>query len=248
MKRYFVEIMYDGANYHGWQIQPNSITVQEQLQKSISTILNKKISVVGAGRTDAGVHAKQFFAHFDYENNLSDNNFIYKLNSILPNDIYIKSISVVKDNAHSRFDAVSRTYEYIICQSKNPFLIKGAYYLNKPLNLDNMSKATNVLFDFSDFTSFSKLHTQTKTNNCLIKKAYWKQNDDTIVFTIEADRFLRNMVRAIVGTLLDVGINKKTVNDFVEIIKSKDRSKAGISVPAHALYLTKVCYPKSVWL
>ena len=166
----------------------------------------------------------------------------------MPNDICVKSISVVKDNAHSRFDAVSRTYEYIICQSKNPFLIKGAYYLNKPLNLDNMSKAANVLFDFSDFTSFSKLHTQTKTNNCLIKKAYWKQNDDTIVFTIEADRFLRNMVRAIVGTLLDVGINKNTVNDFVEIIKSKDRSKAGISVPAHALYLTKVCYPKSVWL
>tara|TARA_Y100000766_G_C18913460_1_gene609648 strand:+ start:335 stop:1081 length:747 start_codon:yes stop_codon:yes gene_type:complete len=248
MKRYFVEIMYDGANYHGWQIQPNSITVQEQLEKSISTILNEKISLVGAGRTDAGVHAKQFFAHFDCENTLSDNNFIYRLNSILPNDICIKSISVVKNNAHSRFDAVSRTYEYIICQSKNPFLIKGAYYLNKPLNLDNMSKAANVLFDFSDFTSFSKLHTQTKTNNCLIKKAYWKQNNDTIVFTIEADRFLRNMVRAIVGTLLDVGINKKTVNDFVEIIKSKDRSKAGISVPAHALYLTKVCYPKSVWL
>lgn len=248
MKRYFVEIMYDGANYHGWQIQPNSITVQEKLEKSISTILNEKISVVGAGRTDAGVHAKQFFAHFDFENTLSDNNFIYRLNSILPNDICVKSISVVKDNAHSRFDAVSRTYEYIICQSKNPFLIKGAYYLNKPLNLDNMSKAANVLFDFSDFTSFSKLHTQTKTNNCLIKKAYWKQNDDTIVFTIEADRFLRNMVRAIVGTLLDVGINKNTVNDFVEIIKSKDRSKAGISVPAHALYLTKVCYPKSVWL
>ena len=240
--------MYDGANYHGWQIQPNSITVQEKLEKSISTILNKKISVVGAGRTDAGVHAKQFFAHFDFENTLCDNNFIYRLNSILPNDIYIKSISVVNDNAHSRFDAVSRTYEYIISQSKNPFLIKKAYYLSKPLNLDNMNKATNVLFDFSDFTSFSKLHTQTKTNNCLIKKAYWKQNDDTIVFTIEADRFLRNMVRAIVGTLIDVGINKKTVNDFVEIIKSKDRSKAGISVPAHALYLTKVCYPKSVWL
>ncbi len=248
MKRFFIEIMYDGANYHGWQIQPNSITVQEKLEKSISTILNKKISVVGAGRTDAGVHAKQFFAHFDFENTLCDNNFIYRLNSILPNDIYIKSISVVNDNAHSRFDAVSRTYEYIISQSKNPFLIKKAYYLSKPLNLDNMNKATNVLFDFSDFTSFSKLHTQTKTNNCLIKKAYWKQNDDTIVFTIEADRFLRNMVRAIVGTLIDVGINKKTVNDFVEIIKSKDRSKAGISVPAHALYLTKVCYPKSVWL
>tara|TARA_Y100000991_G_C21970265_1_gene349040 strand:+ start:66 stop:812 length:747 start_codon:yes stop_codon:yes gene_type:complete len=247
MKRYFIEIMYNGANYHGWQIQPNSKTVQEKLEESISIILRQKINVVGAGRTDAGVHAKQFFAHFDYDSSLINNNLIFRLNSILPNDICVKSITNVKFSAHSRFDATSRTYEYIINQSKNPFLTKSAYYLNKQLNLKDMCKATNFLFDFSDFTSFSKLHTQTKTNNCKIKNAYWKQNDDTIVFTIEADRFLRNMVRAIVGTLIDVGINKITVNDFIEIIKFKDRSRAGKSVPPHGLYLTKVCYPKSVW-
>ena len=144
MKRFFIEIMYDGANYHGWQIQPNSITVQEKLEKSISTILNKKISVVGAGRTDAGVHAKQFFAHFDFENTLCDNNFIYRLNSILPNDIYIKSISVVKDNAHSRFDAVWRTYEYIISQSKNPFLIKKALGLKSGSSVPNKDKVGKI--------------------------------------------------------------------------------------------------------
>lgn len=248
MQRFFIEIMYDGSNYHGWQIQPNSITIQEQLEKAISTILNKKIGVVGAGRTDTGVHAKQFFAHFDCVSNLLDTNIIYRLNSLLPKDICIKSIRKVKLDAHCRFDALSRTYEYIINKSKNPFLVDKAYFLHKCLDIDEMNKAANCLFDFIDFTSFSKLHTQTKTNNCKIKKAVWEQRGETLVFIIQADRFLRNMVRAIVGTLIDVGLNKISIDDFKIIIKSRDRAQAGTSVPAHALYLKKICYPENIWL
>ena len=248
MQRYFIEIMYNGSNYHGWQVQPNSITVQEQLEKAISTVLNKEIGVMGAGRTDTGVHAKQFFAHFDYDYNLTDGNIVYRLNSFLPEDICVKSICEVKADAHCRFDATSRTYEYIIYNSKNPFFVDNAYFLNKTLNIEEMNKAANCLFDFIDFTSFSKLHTQTKTNNCNIKKAVWEQKGDTLVFTIQADRFLRNMVRAIVGTLINVGLGKISINDFINIIRSKDRAMAGTSVPAHALYLTKVCYPNTIWL
>ena len=240
--------MYNGSNYHGWQVQPNSITVQEQLEKAISTVLNKEIGVMGAGRTDTGVHAKQFFAHFDYDYNLTDGNIVYRLNSFLPEDICVKSICEVKADAHCRFDATSRTYEYIIYNSKNPFFVDNAYFLNKTLNIEEMNKAANCLFDFIDFTSFSKLHTQTKTNNCNIKKAVWEQKGDTLVFTIQADRFLRNMVRAIVGTLINVGLGKISINDFINIIRSKDRAMAGTSVPAHALYLTKVCYPNTIWL
>ena len=213
MQRFFIEIMYDGSNYHGWQIQPNSITIQEQLEKAISTILNKKIGVVGAGRTDTGVHAKQFFAHFDCVSNVLDTNIIYRLNSFLPKDICIKSIRKVKLDAHCRFDALSRTYEYIINKSKNPFLVDKA-----------------------------------KTNNCKIKKAVWEHRGETLVFIIQADRFLRNMVRAIVGTLIDVGLNKISIDDFKIIIKSRDRAQAGTSVPAHALYLKKICYPENIWL
>ena len=248
MQRYFIEIMYDGSTYHGWQVQPNSVTVQEQLEKAISTILNKKIGVIGAGRTDTGVHAKQFFAHFDHKSNLLDGNIVYRLNSFLPEDICVKSISEVKVDAHCRFDATSRTYEYIVYKTKNPFMVDRAYFLNKPVDLDLMNQAASRLFDFIDFTSFSKLHTQTKTNNCTIKKAIWELRGETLIFTIQADRFLRNMVRALVGTLLELGLGKISVEDFVQVIKSKDRSKAGVSVPAHALYLTQVTYPKSIWL
>ena len=248
MQRYFLEIMYDGTNYHGWQVQPNSDTVQEQVENSLSTILGQNKSVMGAGRTDTGVHAKQFFAHFDHDSNLLDGNIVHRLNSFLPKDICVKSIFEVKADAHSRFDATSRTYEYVVYNSKNPFLVDEAYFIHQPLNIALMNEAANCLFEFIDFTSFSKLHTQTKTNNCSIKRAVWEQRDNTLVFTIEADRFLRNMVRAIVGTLLEVGLGRKSVEDFVKIIQSKDRAKAGASVPAHALYLTQVTYPKSIWL
>ena len=239
--------MYDGTNYHGWQVQPNSITVQEQLEKALSTVLSHNISVMGAGRTDTGVHAKQFFAHFDCDSEFINANTTYRLNSFLPNDICVKSIVEVKDDAHSRFDATSRTYEYLIHHTRNPFEVGRAYFLHHSLDLDLMNNAAQRLFDYINFTSFSKLHTQTKTNNCTIQKAVWETRGDLIVFTIEADRFLRNMVRAIVGTLLDVGLGKITLDDFVKIIESKDRSKAGTSVPAHALYLTEVKYPKTVW-
>ena len=248
MQRYFIEIMYDGSNYHGWQFQPNSITVQEQLEKALATILSEKIGVMGAGRTDTGVHAKQFFAHFDYDSNLTCSNIVYRLNSFLPKDISVKSISKVITAAHCRFDAISRTYEYVVYKNKNPFMLDRAYLLLKPVDIELMNKAASRLFDFIDFTSFSKLHTQTKTNNCIISKAVWKQKGDTLIFTIQADRFLRNMVRAIVGTLINVGLGKISIDDFVQIIKSKDRAQAGTSVPAHALYLTKIRYPKSIWL
>lgn len=248
MQRYFIEIMYNGSNYHGWQFQPNSITVQEQLEKALATILSEKIGVMGAGRTDTGVHAKQFFAHFDYDPNLANSNIVYRLNSFLPKDISVKSISKVKTAAHCRFDAISRTYEYLVHKNKNPFMVDRAYFLHKPVDMELMNKAASRLFDFIDFTSFSKLHTQTKTNNCKINKAVWKQKGDTLIFTIQADRFLRNMVRAIVGTLINVGLGKISVDDFVQIIKSKDRAQAGTSVPAHALYLIKIRYPKSIWL
>jgi tRNA pseudouridine38-40 synthase len=248
MQRFFLEIMYDGTNYHGWQVQPNSSTVQEQIENALSTVLGQKLSVMGAGRTDTGVHAKQFFAHFDCDISLDTNSVIYRLNSFLANDISIKDLKMVKKDAHSRFDASSRTYEYIIHTSKNPFYNNRAWFFHKPLDVDLMNRAAQCLFNFSDFTSFSKLHTQTKTNNCIIKKAVWECVDDTLLFTIEADRFLRNMVRAIVGTLLEIGQGKISLDDFVEIIQSKDRSKAGISVPAHGLYLTEVKYPQNIWL
>jgi tRNA pseudouridine38-40 synthase len=248
MQRYFIEIMYDGANYHGWQVQPNSITVQEQLEKAISTILGQKIGVMGAGRTDTGVHAQQFFAHFDTEISNLDSNIVYRLNSFLPDDISVKSIFRVRPDAHSRFDATSRTYEYIIYKSKNPFYEGRAFFLHKSLDINQMNLAAKCLFDYTDFTSFSKLHTQTKTNNCAIQKAVWEQKGDTLIFTIQADRFLRNMVRAIVGTLLEVGQSRMSINEFIKVIESKDRAIAGASVPAHALYLTKVDYPNDIRL
>lgn len=248
MQRFFLEIMYDGTNYHGWQVQPNSTTVQEQVEKALSTVLGQKINVMGAGRTDTGVHAKQFFAHFDCNLTLRNKDIVHRLNSFLSSDISVKSLKKVIKDAHCRFDATSRTYEYIIHTSKNPFYKNRACFFYKPLDIDLMNFAAQYLFDFTDFTSFSKLHTQTKTNNCSIKKAVWENVDDTLLFTIESDRFLRNMVRAIVGTLLDVGQGKTTPDDFIKIIESKDRSKAGTSVPAHALYLTHVSYPNEVWL
>lgn len=240
--RYFIELAYKGTNYHGWQIQPDAISVQETINKCLSILLNSTIDIVGAGRTDTGVHAKQMFAHFDYENEIDSHQFIHKLNSFLPKDIVIYTIHKVSDESHARFDATKRTYEYHIHTKKDAFDNEGSYQFNLPLNLDKMNEACSILFKHNDFECFSKVNTDVRTFNCVIFEANWKRNENKLVFTISADRFLRNMVRAIVGTMISVGTDKISLTDFEKIIESKDRSQAGFSVPAHGLYLTKIEY------
>jgi len=235
-------LSYKGTNYHGWQIQPDASSVQEEITKALATILQEKILLVGAGRTDAGVHASQMFAHVDTVKKLS-NNYVHKLNAILPNDIVIKSIKEVSDETHARFDAVSRTYEYKILLGRDPFLLETTWQLHqKNLQIEKMNEAANLLFKYEDFESFSKVKTDVNTFNCSIMKAVWTLEDKHLIFHIKANRFLRNMVRAIVGTLIEVGLGKKTVEDFRKIIESKKRSEAGLSVPAKGLFLTEVCY------
>lgn len=240
--KYFIELAYNGKNYHGWQIQPDAISVQEKINIAFSTILREKIVVVGAGRTDTGVHASQMFAHFDTEKNL-DANFAYKLNAILPSDIVIFNIKLVHNDAHTRFDALSRSYEYKIWLGRNPFLLETTLQLHhQKLNIDLMNEAAKILYEYEDFECFSKVKTDVHTFNCNVTEAKWVLNKNELTFHISANRFLRNMVRAIVGTLINVGKEKITVKDFRKIIESKNRSNAGTSVPAKGLFLTKVEY------
>ncbi|WP_046758300.1 tRNA pseudouridine(38-40) synthase TruA [Kordia jejudonensis] len=246
--RYFIELSYNGENYHGWQNQPNAISVQEVLEKALSTLLRKEISIVGAGRTDAGVHAKQMFAHFDVGTAINTTELIFKLNSFLPKDIAIQDIHSVKEDAHARFDATARTYEYWIVTEKNPFHNQSAHLVYKNLDVNLMNKAANELFNYEDFKCFSKTHTDVKTYLCTIEKAVWEQRNELFVFTIKADRFLRNMVRAIVGTLIEVGLGKLTIDEFKQIIASRNRNNAGTSVPGKALYLTAVTYPAEIFI
>ena len=248
-KRYFIYLSYKGTAYHGWQTQPNGISVQEVLCKALSTVLRTDIEVVGAGRTDTGVHAKLMVAHFDFESELPKlTSFASKLNSILPKDIAISEILEVKTDAHARFDATSRKYEYHIVTKKNVFKNDFAARFNENLNFELMNEAAATLMDYRDFTSFSKLHTDVKTNNCQIMHAQWVKNDDEWIFTIQADRFLRNMVRAIVGTLLEVGRGKMTIEQFRKVIELKNRCKAGVSVPAQGLFLVDIQYPEDIFL
>ena len=245
--RYFIEFSYNGKNYHGWQLQPKAITVQGVLQNALTTILREEISVIGAGRTDSGVHALQMFAHFDTERELSDD-LVRKLNAFLPYDIAVHSIRAVKTDAHARFDALKRTYQYHISIEKSPFRYDYSMPLTLPLNVDVMNEAAQILFDYTDFQCFSKTHTDVKTFNCKIYEAHWAIVGSELVFTITADRFLRNMVRAIVGTLINVGLQKLSLTGFEDIIISKSRSKAGASVPACGLFLTQVTYPEEIFL
>ena len=245
--RFFIELSYKGTNYHGWQVQPNANTVQAEINKALSLILNAKIEVSGAGRTDAGVHAKQMFAHFDYDSEFDFHTTIIKLNSFLANDIAVRSFFKVKDEVSSRFDALSRIYHYNIVQQKSPFKTT-AYFVRKPLDVKQMNLASQYLLGKQDFTSFSKANTQTFTNNCNVMLASWQWQDGELVFTIKADRFLRNMVRAIVGTLLEVGIGKIKAVQVKEIIDQNDRCMAGTSVPANALFLSEIEYPKDIFI
>lgn len=244
MQRYFIYLAYEGTNYHGWQIQPNGITVQECLMKALATYLRKETEVIGAGRTDTGVHASLMVAHFDYDGEIEPELLTGKLNRLLPPDISVYRVRKVKPDAHARFDALSRTYKYYITTVKYPFNRHLKYKIHGDLDFEQMNRAAETLFDYTDFTSFSKLHTDVKTNNCRVMYAKWEKDGETDwVFTIRADRFLRNMVRAIVGTLIEVGRGKLTVEGFRKVIEAKDRGKAGTSVPGHALFLVDVEYP-----
>lgn len=249
MKRYFIYLSYNGANYCGWQTQPNGVSVQGSLENALSTILRKSISIVGAGRTDSGVHARQMIAHFDLD--LHDINLQFltdKLNSFLPYDIAIHKIVQVKDDAHARFDAVSRLYRYYITNVKDPFLHSTFLRIREKLDIDMMNTCAQVLFEYTDFTSFSKLHTDVKTNLCEIQQAHWVYDDGKYIFTIQANRFLRNMVRAIVGTLLEAGSGRLDERGMRRIIETKDRRVAGKSVVAHALFLEEIEYPKEIFM
>ena len=247
MQRYFIYLAYDGTNYHGWQIQPNGISVQECLMNALSTFLRREIEVIGAGRTDAGVHASLMVAHFDSDELLDTTSVTDKLNRLLPPDISIYRVCRVRPDTHARFDATARTYKYYVTTSKYPFNRQYRWRLYNQLNYERMNEAARILFEYNDFTSFSKLHTDVKTNNCHIQHAGWTQEGDIWVFTIRADRFLRNMVRAIVGTLLEVGRGRLTIDGFRNVIEAKDRCKAGTSVPGHALFLVDVTYPEELF-
>jgi len=240
--RFFIKLAYNGTNYHGWQCQPNASSVQETLNKALSIVLNSEINLMGAGRTDTGVHAKEMYAHFDFETEIDSQNLVHKLNSYLPKDIFIYDIFPVHEEAHARFDATKRTYQYHIHTFKDVFLQDQSWYYHQNLDLDLMNEASKLLLNYTDFQCFSKVNTDVNTFDCTIFEAYWTQNNNSITFTISANRFLRNMVRAIVGTLVYVGLHKITLEDFNNIIASKNRNEAGFSVPAHGLYLTKIEY------
>lgn len=246
--RYFIEIAYNGKNYFGWQRQPNEISVQEELELALYTILRENIIVFGAGRTDTGVHAKQLFAHFDFGEIKKIEKLIYRLNSLLPKDIAVRNILKVEPDSHARFHAIQREYEYYITTHKNPFSLEFAYYVHKTPNIDLMNEAAELLLHNKNFRCFSRTNSSVKTYCCNIEVAYWRVENNKLIFTISADRFLRNMVRAIVGTLLQVGYGKKTVKEFQEIIDSGRREEAGTSAPAYGLYLTKVKYPENIFI
>ena len=247
-QRYFIQLSFFGKNYHGWQRQPDVISIQEVLEDALSKLLRNKIEIVGAGRTDTGVHAKEIFAHFDVKTEIDTKDLTNRLNAFLPDDIAINGIFEVKQDAHARFDAIARSYEYQIWQGKNPFLIENTWQIRtKVLDIDKMNEAASLLLDYTNFKCFSKSKTDVFTYDCTITEAKWVKDGNLLIFHITANRFLRNMVRAIVGTLYEIGIGKINLQDFKNIIESQDRSKAGISVPAQGLFLTKVKYPDSIY-
>lgn len=251
--RYFITLSYDGTAYSGWQTQPSAVTVQETIEQALGTILRSPtpIPIVGAGRTDAGVHARGMVAHIDLPLELEEvRELVFRADRFLPKDIALHGVRAVREEAHARFSATYRTYRYYVTMRKNPFAEGRMLRLYFPMDFERMNEAAQRLMDYEDFTSFSKLHTDVKTNNCRVLEAYWQRGveEGTWIFTITADRFLRNMVRAIVGTLFAVGKSRLSVEDFAAIIAAKDRALAGASAPAHALYLEAVGYPEELYL
>lgn len=246
--RYFIDISYDGTNYHGWQIQNNAKTVQGVLNEALSTILREEISTIGSGRTDTGVHAMMQMVHFDYENEIDTNQLVAKLNSLLPQDVSVNSIQEVKVDVSARFEATSRAYIYKIHQNKNPFKQGLSYHFHRSLDLDAMNACCELVKKWKDFEAMSKVKTEVNNFNCEIFTAFWEKQNDEIHFHVSANRFLRGMVRALVGTMLDVGQGRMTKAEFQTVLESRDRKKAGRSVPAHGLYLRDITYPKDIYL
>ncbi|UXX80671.1 tRNA pseudouridine(38-40) synthase TruA [Reichenbachiella carrageenanivorans] len=246
--RYFIDLAYDGTHYHGWQIQNNVVTVQRVLNEALSTILRTEISTIGSGRTDTGVHAMMQVVHFDYANEIVVGQLAAKLNSLLPQDIAVRTIKPVKEGVSARFEAVSRAYIYKIHQYKNPFLQGQSYQFHQAIDLDQMNACCELIKTWKDFEAMSKVKTEVNNFNCEIFDAYWKKHNGEIHFHVSANRFLRGMVRALVGTMLDVGQGRMTVEAFQAVLESRDRKKAGRSVPAHGLYLRDIIYPKDIYL
>ena len=249
--RYFLRLSFNGESFHGWQSQHNAPSIQSALRDALTVILREPIEVAGAGRTDAGVHAREFFAHFDHpaEFSISEREeLVYHLNGYLPDAISIQEILPVRGDAHARFSAHSRTYQYFITKKKDPFQHSFSWYYPGKLDVDLMNRGAKILMNNLDFTSFAKLPKETKTNICQVEYAEWEEKDHLLVFTITADRFLRNMVRAIVGTLVELGRGKIDLEDLDRIILSKDRRAAGYSVPANGLFLVSINYPEEIFL
>ena len=246
--RYFAELRYDGGAYCGWQRQPQSPSVQKSIEQALSKVLRAPIEIVGAGRTDTGVNASYYVAHFDAETEFDIGQTLYKLNMVLPTDIALDSITPVADGAHARFDAREREYTYFISQTKNPFRRNSAWLYYIPLDVVRMNEAAKVLLSNDDFTSFAKLNSNNKTNICHIFDCIWREEDEGVLrFTIRADRFLRNMVRSIVGTLVDVGRGRYTVEEFAEIVEARDLSRSSGGAPAQGLFLSDVVYHVDVF-
>lgn len=246
--RYFMDLSYRGTAFHGWQIQPNAHTVQSEIQQAMSTILQNGTEIVGSGRTDTGVHASQQIAHFDVDEEIDVEKLKFRLNALLPGSISINEIIPVYPTAHARFDAQSRTYHYRIHTQKNPFREGLSYLYNRELNLDKIAEALELIRGWKNFQAFSKVHTDVVHFDCDIFDAKWEESNDGYVFSVSANRFLRGMVRALVGTLLEIGLERITTKDLQIILESGDRSNAGRAVPPEGLYLSKVKYPKSIYL
>jgi len=244
MSRYFLEVSYKGTHYSGFQVQPNARTIQDEIQKALLVFYKKGIELTGSSRTDAGVHALQNFFHFDADIVITDKQ-VYNLNAILPNDIVIKSIKQVADNAHCRFDASSREYAYYIYQEKDPFLEDRAWFFPYTLNIEALNEAASILLTYKDFTSFSKKNSQVKTFLCDIQMSRWEQINNTIVYKVKANRFLRGMVRGLVGTMLRVGRGQMSIDEFKQVVEAKDCTKADFTTPAHGLFLVEVAYPNN---
>ena len=241
MARYFLEVAYCGSAYSGFQSQENANTIQQEVERAFRTLQREPVILTGSSRTDAGVHALQNFFHFDYDASLHPQ-FTYKINAILPGDIVVRSVKQVADDAHCRFDACSRTYEYFIYRSKDPFLEDRAWYFPYTLSMDALQEAAQLLTRYHDFTSFSKRNTQVKTFECSILESSWRQQQDCLVYRVRANRFLRGMVRALVATMLQVGRGTLTIDDFAVIIDAKDCTRASFAAPAHGLFLVEVSY------
>ncbi|GAB4333874.1 MAG: tRNA pseudouridine(38-40) synthase TruA [Flammeovirgaceae bacterium] len=246
--KYFLEIAYHGANYHGWQLQPNAISVQAIVDDCLSKLLGHDITTLASGRTDTGVHCEQQFVQFDTPQTIEKQHFLHRINSFLPDDILIKNIRQVREDANARFDALSRKYRYQITLTKSPFMRDTFLRLYKTPDINLLNKASEILIGKRDYEAFSKVGTDVKTHVCEIKEAYWEQKDSMLFFHIKADRFLRGMVRIITGTLLEIAYKKMTIQEMIQLIENKDRSRAKFQVPPYGLFLVEVIYPDNIWL